>query len=231
MKHLFLLIAFIFLTLTANSQSFRYGIKGGANYADINGKDLDKNAHRYRLSWHGGALLNIQYPGTRWFSIQPEILYSSKGYENYSLPFEFTDNKGVVLYSAQRGGFVRFNYVEIPVMLNFRSGIIIFEFGPQFSVLTSYRNDAVIRQTFADGTIITANDDIRRFDKDRLNKIDVGLATGFRLETSNGVGLGLRFNQGFIKLDNGEPAAFLEPQAPDGSNQIFQLFVSYLIPE
>ena len=231
MKHLFLLIAFAFLILPASSQSFRYGIKGGANYADISGNDLDKNAHRYRLSWHGGALLNIQYPGTKWFSIQPEILYSSKGYENYSLEAEVTDNQGNLLYSEQRGGFVRFNYVEIPVMLNFRSGIIVFEFGPQFSVLASYRNDAVVRQTLPDGTVNTVNDDLRRFDKNRLNKFDVGLATGFRLETTNGVGLGLRFNQGFIKLDNGESALLTEPKAPDGRNQIFQLFVSYLIPE
>lgn len=231
MKHLFLILAFAFFTFAANCQSFRYGIKGGANYTDISGKDLDKNAHRYRLSWHGGVLLNIQYPGNKWFSIQPEILYSSKGFENYSLPFEFTDNKGVVLYSNQRGGFVRFNYVEVPVMLNFRSGIIVFEFGPQFSVLAGYRNDAVVRQTLADGTVITANDEARRFDKDRLRKIDLGLATGFRLETSNGVGLGLRFNQGFIKLDNDESVPPTVPRAPDGRNQVFQLFVSYLIPE
>lgn len=231
MKHLFFFLCFAFFTLQANCQSYRYGLKGGANYTDINGKDLDKNAHRYRLSWHGGAMLNIQYPGTKWFSIQPEIIYSSKGYENYSLPFEIPDNKGNVLYSAQRGGFVRFNYIEIPLMFNFRSGIIVFDIGPQLSYLVSYRNDAVVRQTFSDGTIITANDDARRFDKSRLRNFDLGLATGFRLETSNGVALGLRFNQGFIKLDNDEGASPLVPRAPDSRNQVFQLFVSYLIPE
>ena len=230
MKHLFLFFAFAFLTSAANCQSFKFGLKGGANYTDINSKDLDKNAHRYRLSWHGGAMVNIHYPGTDWFSIQPEIIYSSKGYENYSLSADVVDNKGNVLYSEQRGGFVRFNYIDIPVMFNFKSGIIVFEIGPQLSILASYRNDAVIRQTFADGTVITVNDDLRRFDKDRLRSLDIGLATGFRLETSNGVGLGLRFNQGFIKLDNGEAATLTEPLAPNGRNQVFQLFVSYLLP-
>lgn len=230
MKYLFLLFAFTLFTLKANSQSFRIGVKGGANYADISGKDLDKNAYQYKLTWHAGAMVNIQYPGTTWFSIQPELIYSRKGYESSSLPFTLTDNQGNLVYEAQRSGFVNFNYLEIPVMLNFKTGIIVFEFGPQFSYLFGYQNDAIVIQTLGDGTIITVEDTGRRFSEDRLRKVDIGLATGFRLETQNGVGLGLRFNQGFIKLDNGEAASSLESRAPDGRNQIFQLYVSYLLP-
>src|SRR5688572_10207217 len=230
MKHVFLLFAFAFITLEANSQSFRIGVKGGANYADISGKDLDKNAHNYKLSWHAGAMLNIQYPGNTWFSIQPELIYSRKGYESSSLPFTISDNQGNPIYEAERSGYVNLNYLDLPVLFNFKSGIIVFEFGPQFSYLVGYRNDAVFIQTLGDGTIITSEDGDRRFSENRLNKFDVGLATGFRLETQNGVGLGLRFNQGFIKLDNGEPRLLNAPRAPIGSNQVFQLFVSYLLP-
>lgn len=231
MKKLCLLTFLWCSCLVLQAQEFRYGLKGGFNYSDINGKDLDKNAHRSKIGWHAGAMLNIQYPGNNWFSIQPELLYSRKGYENYSLAAEVRDGNNTLFYKAQEGGLVRLNYLDLPVMLNFKTGIIIFEIGPQVSFLVGTRNDAIVEQTFADGTEITRPSNFRRFDEDRVRKLDLGFATGLRLETGNGVGLGIRFNQGFIKLDNGEAAILTVPRAPNGTNQYFQLFASYLIPE
>ncbi len=231
MKNVLLLLLLALLTLPIQAQSFRFGAKGGANYADINGKDLNKDSHQNKLTWHAGVMTNIQYPGNTYFSIQPEILYSRKGYENTGPETELKDNQGNLLLTEQSAGLVGLHYIDVPVMFNFKSGIIIFEIGPQVSVLTGVQNEAIIRQTYPDGTIQTRNDDFRRFDKDRVRKLDVGFATGFRLETHNGVGLGIRFNQGFIQLDNGKAASLMTPRAPEARNQVFQLFVSYLLPE
>lgn len=228
MKRSFLLFCFVWIAFLSQGQSFRYGLKAGANYADINGKDLDKNEHRYKLGWHGGVMLNIQYPGNTYFSIQPELLYTRKGYENNSLPTQIHDNQGNLLYSRQNSGLVKLNYLELPVMFNFKSGIIVFEIGPQLSYLVGVQNDAMVIQTLANGSKISSPDASRMFTKDQVRKFDAGFATGFRLETSNGVGMGLRFNQGFLKINKSGDS---EPAVPNGYNQVFQLFASYLIPD
>jgi hypothetical protein len=226
MKHLFLLFAFAFLTFTANCQSFRFGVKGGANYADINGKDLAEESHRYKLGWHAGAMVNIQYPGNTWFSIQPEIIYSRKGYENFSNKFEGIDPQTNQSFTAQQGGLVHLNYLDVPVILAFRTGILVFELGPQFSYLLNYTNNALVEYTYSDGTSATVK--LSGFSNQGIRKFDAGLVTGFRLETANGAGLGLRFNQGLIKLAPGKTDMVL---APSGCNQVFQLYASYLLPE
>lgn len=231
MKQILFLFYLLFSAQLAFSQSIRFGVKAGANYADINGKALDDNAHRYKLGWHAGLVANLQYPGNTWFSVQSELLYSRKGYENTGRETEISDGQGNLLYRAQNGGFVRLNYLELPVLLNFRSGIIVFEFGPQLSYLVGYRNDAFLRQEFVNSTVVITDDNDRRFAEDRLRKLDIGLATGFRLETENGVGMGLRFNQGLLKLDNGDSAGRNEARAPQGHNQVFQLYASFLLPE
>jgi len=176
-------------------------------------------------------MLNIQYPGNTYFSIQPELIYTRKGYENHSLPAEIHDNQGNLLYSAKSGGLVKLNYLELPVMFNFKTGIIVFEIGPQLSYLVGVKNEAVVIQTLANGSVITAPDELRQYDDKKVRKIDVGIATGFRLETDNGVGMGLRFNQGFIKINNGEASTVNSHAAPAGYNQVFQLFASYLLPD
>jgi hypothetical protein len=223
MKKLILFLVIVLPQFSAIAQDFRYGVKGGVNFSDISGNDLDKNSHRYKLGWHTGIMVNIKPIANTYFSVQPELIYSRKGYENYSSPFEFTDQGNKL--TAREGGLVWLNYLDLPIMLNFKTGFLIFEIGPQFSYLVGARDESLTRYTFNDTEVTVPND---RFDKSGVNKFDVGIATGLRLESSNGVALGLRFNQGFIKLQNSVTDI---PLAPNGCNQYFQLFASYLIPE
>jgi hypothetical protein len=231
MKKLLLVATAILWQFTAHAQDFRFGVKGGANFADIAGKDLDENSHRYKLGWHAGVMVNIQNSTNKVFSIQPELLYSRKGYENNSLPVEIRNSNNNLLYSQQEGGLVRLNYLDLPVIFNFKVGIIVFEVGPQVSYLVGMENEATIKHTFPDGSELTLPSS-GRYEKEEVKKFDAGIATGFRLETANGVGFGLRFNQGFIKLPKDDtipkPGS---PFVPSGFNQSFQLFASYLIPE
>jgi hypothetical protein len=225
MKKLFFLLILACAAFSVRAQEFRFGVKGGFNYSDINGKNLDKNSHRSKLGWHAGAMVNIQYPGNTYFSIQPELIYTRKGYENYSLPFEIRDKNNNLLYTAQEGGLVRLNYLELPVMLNFKTGIIIFELGPQFSFLVGVRDESLLQQTFVNGTITTTP--LNHFERAGTAKADVGLATGLRLQTENGVSLGVRFSQGFVNLPSNTNAR----HAPPGFNQVFQVFAGYLWPQ
>jgi hypothetical protein len=223
MKKLILFLVIVLPHFNAFAQDFRYGVKGGVNFSDISGKDLDKDSHRYKLGWHLGAMVNIKPTDNTYFSVQPELIYSRKGYESYSLPFEST-SQGTTI-TAQKGGLVYLNYLDLPVMLNFKTGIIIFEIGPQFSYLVDVRDKSYTRFRSSTGEETFSH---AHFSKQGINKFDAGIATGFRLESSNGVALGLRFNQGFLKLQKSVTDI---PVAPNGCNQYFQLFASYLIPE
>jgi len=232
MKKLLLPALLAFFTTVASAQSFRFGAKGGFNYSDINGKNLDKS-HREKLGWHAGLMVNIQYPGNDWFSVQPELIYTRKGYENFSDKTEVKDQSNNLLYTEQQAGLIGLNYLELPVMFNFRTGILVFEAGPQVSYLVGFKNDAVTNQMSADGSETNTPSQFRRYSEDRLNKFDYGFATGLRLEAENGAALGVRYSQGFRKIAKNDKEILLptEPFIPNAKNQVFQLYVSYLIPE
>ncbi|MTI38721.1 porin family protein, partial [Fulvivirga lutimaris] len=88
------------------------GIKGGLNFAnvDVSGDPDGKTGY------HAGAFLNIGVAG---ISIQPEILYSVKGAEDFDL-----------------------SYVEVPILLkkNFAK-VVNIHLGPQFGFLTKAEGD------------------------------------------------------------------------------------------
>lgn len=230
MKKLLLMGAALLWQFTVTAQDFRFGLKGGVNFADIAGKDLHDEDHDYRLSWHAGVAVNIRHRESQVFSVQPELIYSRKGYQNTGKPVEVRNAVNNLVYTEQEGGPVALHYLDLPVMLNFRKGIVVFEIGPQLSYLVAMENEATVTRTFSDGSVLVLPSP-RRFDKEQVHKTDIGIGTGLRLETPNGIGFGLRFNQGFIKLSNSENPAANRAPAPEGRNQCFQLFASYLIPK
>ncbi|MBK0403407.1 PorT family protein [Adhaeribacter sp. BT258] len=231
MKKLLLPALLIFFTTFASAQSFRFGGKGGLNYTGLTAQGTNENAFENKLGWHAGLMVNIQYPGNTWFSIQPELLYTRKGYENFSDPVEIRDSQQNLLYSEQQGGLVRLNYLELPVMFNFRLGLLFLDAGPQLSYLVGYRNEAFITQTFPDGSETSQDSPVRQYSKDRLRTFDFGLAGGLRLQTLNGAALGIRYSQGFRKLDDADSLEPGVPAAPTARNHVFQVYVSYLLPE
>ncbi|HNP17257.1 MAG TPA: porin family protein [Fulvivirga sp.] len=88
------------------------GIKGGVNFANV---DSDGNTDG-TTGYHAGVFLNIGFAG---ISLQPEVLYSLKGYKDVDL-----------------------TYVEIPILLkkNFAK-VVNIHLGPQFGFLTKAEAD------------------------------------------------------------------------------------------
>ncbi|GAB3194004.1 hypothetical protein ABID22_000370 [Pontibacter aydingkolensis] len=99
-----------------------FGIKGGVNFAEINGseKDLLGDISHY-TSYHAGVF--VQFALSDFFSIQPEALYSRKGYERNDSTF-------------------RFDYLDVPVLAVFNlTDNISIHLGPQISSMLFARED------------------------------------------------------------------------------------------
>jgi len=101
MKKLLLMAALaVFGLTTTNAQEVRFGAKAGANFASLNGDDVDDIDGR--TSFHVGGVANIGI--TELFSVQPELIYSSQG-------FSADDTDGDVS--------VNLDYINVPIMADF----------------------------------------------------------------------------------------------------------------
>lgn len=115
MKNFVAIIAVGLLTcFSVNAQGLDFGIKGGANFANLKGGEVDGSN---RTGFHIGALVELNIAPN--FSIQPEVMYSSQGAK-----FEEVDKE--------------ISYLSVPVLAKFYvlPEVLSFEAGPQFSFKT-----------------------------------------------------------------------------------------------
>ncbi|PIB28791.1 hypothetical protein BFP77_09170 [Maribacter sp. 4U21] len=68
---------FSFLIYDGNAQETTFGLKGGLNYSSVVGDLTD--GIKFRFSGHVGLFLEIAF--TEKFQLQPELLYSSQGFQ------------------------------------------------------------------------------------------------------------------------------------------------------
>lgn len=106
------------VSVAAQAQSIKYGVKAGASLTNFTGKDSGSNSNKF--GFNGGVVANFGIDDM--FSIQPEILYSMKGVK---------ENGG--------SGKLNLNYIDIPVLAKIATGEtgLFFELGPQVGFLTS----------------------------------------------------------------------------------------------
>ena len=74
MKKLFILLAVLVIAGNVEAK-IRVGVKGGLNFASL--PDNTSEIFESRTGWHAGVMLNVGLP--LGLSLQPELLYSSKG--------------------------------------------------------------------------------------------------------------------------------------------------------
>jgi opacity protein-like surface antigen len=123
MKKTILVIAFMFaLSFTAQAQLLQIGVKGGLNYANFSGSDIQTDAI---TSYHAGLIAEIKLLDK--FAIQPELLYSTQGASYDNAGTEFKNELG---------------YIAIPLLAKvYLSKSFSLELGPQASFLLSERNN------------------------------------------------------------------------------------------
>jgi len=97
-----------------------FGIKGGLNFADVRSVDAGMDFNP-KTSYHVGAF--AQFSITDWFSLQPEILYSRKGYDSINVARKL-------------------DYFDLPVLFVFNPlSNVSFHVGPQASLLMTVKED------------------------------------------------------------------------------------------
>lgn len=98
MKKLLLVAALAVFGLTTTfAQGVRFGAKAGANFASLNGDDVDDVDGR--TSFHVGGVVNIGV--SELFSVQPEVIYSSQGASDGDVSFNL-------------------DYINVPIMADFQ---------------------------------------------------------------------------------------------------------------
>jgi hypothetical protein len=156
----------------------KFGIKGGANVANVNGNFADNVSNwKSRVGFCAGIFLELNLG--RILTIQPEVLYTMKG-ANATL--EDGDLTGT--------GKLRFDYVEIPVLLKIRIPT-----GPVHPFV--FAGPAIgfdLKATFED---ITGSSS----DVEGVNKVDYSAVFGGGLQLGGAIHIDVRYTLGLQKLE------------------------------
>lgn len=130
-KCFWILLIFLSATFILNAQETHFGVKAGLNYSSVVG-DLTQGI-KFRFSGHAGVFLEVEF--SEKFSFQPELVYSSQGFQ-FSSDLETIQNGGIVSNENDIRTNVQFNYLTIPVLGKFAlNDRVSVEFGPQFGFL------------------------------------------------------------------------------------------------
>lgn len=156
----------------------RLGVKGGVNFTNFRVDEIADNNMKAGLNLG----LFVRMPVSETISIQPELLYSSKGsklkYDN------FLQGEGEYRFN--------FNYLELPVLGVFSIGD---HFNIQAGPYVAYLASANIKDMEDDGSI----QGIADLNEKNFNRLDYGLAAGIGFDF-NGFIAGARYTYGLNEV-------------------------------
>lgn len=213
MKKVILVIAMITLS-AANSMAqtepttttdyrgkFYFGVKAGANLSNVYDSQGDDFIADNKVGFAVGGFASI--PIINWFAVQPEILFSQKGFKSTGTYLGST-------YEMTRTS----NFIDVPILASFRpTETVSILFGPQFSFLSKQTDK------FEGGTISTTDED--EFSNANLEKNIFGLTGGVDLNFDHFV-VGLRAAWD-LKRNNGNGTS----DTPRYKNRLLQATLGY----
>lgn len=206
--NIFLLAALLLFSTSAFSQFSRFGVKAGLNMSNLTVEGNNDNTMKFGLN---AGLLGKFYITER-FALQPELLYSSKGFENDFDDEIFTD--GEVNYN--------FNYIDVPIKLVFYlAEDFSFQIGPYIGYLINANVD-VDNAELLDFFEVDSKDEL---DRDRFNALDFGITGGLGFELDPLI-LGFNYNLGLTQVaKENEPT---ELMLGDAKNTVIQVYAGIL---
>jgi hypothetical protein len=219
MKKLFLPAAVALLAAAAapaaHAQGLRFGVKAGANLSNLSGDLVNQDQYKNRFGFQGGVMLNFGLGDI--LSIQPEVLYSQKG-------FKYADQQITSPIGTFRNtGNVRYDYLDVPILVRVRAAGVFFEVGPQYSYLMNVSTDRT--QTLNGNTIGNAGSGTS--DLSNVKRNELGYVGGLGYQASNGVMLGVRYSGAFT--DFAKNSNYSNDEFRNARNSTFQAYVGVLL--
>ncbi|HQQ98494.1 MAG TPA: porin family protein, partial [Cyclobacteriaceae bacterium] len=187
-----------------------FGVKGGLNFASLNGTTSLSSAWSNSTGYHVGGYFLFKFTK---IGIQPEFLLSRQGHE-----FTFNGSKGVS----------NFDYINIPVMLKlYLAGGLNLQAGPQFGFLTSAKGDLINASGTGSSGLVTGQD-LKNF----LKSSDISVGVGLGWDLPFGLNLAARYNIGASDINkytgSTVPGALVSSMGTTSAkNQVFQFSVGY----
>ena len=213
MKNAILMLAMVVLTVTNskaqseqttatdNRDKLSFGVKVGANYSNVYDSEGEDFVADPKFGLAVGGFVTI--PLGKLFGVQPEILFSQKGFKSSGTYLGST-------YEMTRTT----DHIDVPILFAVKPiPQISLLFGPQFSYLLSQKDD------FTGGSINTTQQD--DFNNDNLRKNTFGLTGGVDFNVDNFV-IGLRAAWD-VNRNNGDGTS----TTPRYRNRLLQATVGY----
>jgi opacity protein-like surface antigen len=165
-------ICFTIFTLAVASISFgqvTFALKAGINRADIY---IDAAVEKEAIwGFHAGGMAQTKL--SQKFLLQPELVFSKKGFRAPSIMF--ADGQDIIL-----------NYITVPILLGYQlDKRITLLLGPELGLLTSAKSKFSSAE----------------FDETRMyKKFDMGLDFALSIKPVKNIGVDLRYNYGLTRL-------------------------------
>lgn len=225
----FILLAFtsqsqILITLLLgdklNSDNLEFGLEGGLNWTNISGLDTDEYARKWNLGFYFDIRLKDQW------SLYTGVLVKSnfgvdKLSDNDLLTLGATNYNSIDDTITLIGDYSqKISSFMVPVLVRYKfKNHMYFELGPQFSLLynswVEFESDIEGRDAI-----------IKEYNKDKINKLDVGLMAGIGYTLFKGTGwtIGAKYYYGFVNVYSGMPGTnnssfFLKMNIPIGAGE------------
>jgi hypothetical protein len=194
MKRVIFVCAVVLSSVLVNGQ-VSFGIKAGLNNSTLGGDDADLSGKKSNTGFNFGVMAGI--PLSSHFVFQPEIMYSA----NQGMEFRPTTTSETNY---------NLNYINIPLMLKYKSMGFYGEAGPYFGFLTAGNIKTKTGST-------TTENDI----KDSFDGTDMGVALGTGYVMPSGFGFGVRYNMGLQNI--------YDATTPEFKNRFWQLNLIYML--
>lgn len=182
----------------------RFGFKGGLNLSNLYVDDVEDENIKPGIN----IGLFAKIPVAKGFSIQPELLYTSKGSK-------------IVYNSLFSTGEYRFNlnYVELPLL-----GVINVakNFNLHAGAYVGYLASANIKEVREDAE----NPEIADLNEEDFDRFDYGLVGGLGVDVQNFT-IGARYNYGLNQV--GEPGSLAGQALRNSKNSVVTLYISDLV--
>lgn len=188
---IFTLLATIAFAQEINRSKISFGIIGGVNFQNFNGKDLTGNTLKNDMivGYHAGV--NAQIPIAQQFYFQPGLMFSAKGSKNVNSLLTST---------------YKLSYLELPLNFVYKAGLgsgyFMLGFGPYMAYAIGGK------ATFEGGPIKVTSDIIFKEgtvgDPTYFKPFDAGANIFFGYELSSGLFAQLNTQLGMLNIQPGD---------------------------